>query len=159
MGRRFHFSTALPHTSIWCRHTPPAPATGCANTKLQVLHISGTQSSRDLDTSRNRDLIMSKAPDTLWDPSFLKVSQSLCPRPSEGPGVGHDFSLGARMKAPGPKSSPSARHLKSLRLWAGFSPGLPALPSAGSASCCHHSCYLVAFRTAPIVQTRSEQPR
>lgn len=133
------FHSPPPYLNLVQTH-PPAPATGCANTKLQVLHISGMPSSRDLDTSRNRDLIMSKAPDTLWDPSFLKVSQSLCPRPSEGPGVGHDFSLGARMKAPEPKSSPSARHLKSLHLWAGFSPGLPALPSAGSASCCHHSC-------------------
>ena len=101
---------------------------------------SRTPPSRDLDTSRNRELIVSKAPDTLWNPSFLKVSQSLCPRPSEGPGVGHDFSLGARMKAPEPNLLSPAQHLKSLRLWPGFSPGLPALPSAGSASCCHLSC-------------------
>ena len=74
---------------------------------------------------------MSKVLDTLGGPSFLKVSQSLCSQPSEGPGVGHDFSLGARMKAPEPKSSLPTP---------GFSPGLPTLPSAGSASCWNCSC-------------------
>lgn len=134
------FHNPPPYLNLVQSTPPRAPTTGCANTKLQVLHISAMPSSRGLDTSRNRELIVSKAPDTLWNPSFLKVSQSLCPRPSEGPGVGHDFSLGARMKAPEPNLLSPAQHLKSLRLWPGFSPGLPALPSAGSASCCHLSC-------------------
>lgn len=71
-------------TLIWYR-VLPALGTGCAEAELQVLPISGTLSSQDLDTSRNSELMTSKRPIIWCDSSLFKMSQNLYPWPSKGP--------------------------------------------------------------------------
>lgn len=91
---------ALPSHTLAGYRVLPTPATE----ELEVLPISGMPSSQGLDTSRNGELITSESLIIVWGYSFPKMSQHLCPWPSEGSGAGHDLSLQSRMGALEPES-------------------------------------------------------
>lgn len=138
-------SPGPPHTSAGYRALT-VPAAGSAQTgEFQALPVSGPPASQGLDTSRNRELVTSKASVILWGSSFLRMSQGLQP------------SFQSRVEAPEPQSSLQSPAPQVFPSVARFQP--PATcPALCWVSPMLSPPLLVAFKTAPIIQMRSAPP-